>query len=135
MQQQEFTEEQKQMAMDHQKLDMERKTIMQKLIEIGEEEREHTLVTETLAKLDDDKKCWRLINGVLVEKTKKELLPELEGVIENMKALIKQLNDRALQIRDSMRKIEEEIGQNIQKPSEEIKETEASGRSSGGVLA
>mmetsp|Transcript_1449 Transcript_1449/g.1275 ORF Transcript_1449/g.1275 Transcript_1449/m.1275 type:complete len:89 (-) Transcript_1449:181-447(-) len=82
-----YSEEQKKMAMDHQKLDQERKTILQKLIEIGEEKREYTLVLETLSQLDDDKKCWRLINGVLVEKAKKELVPDLETNIENMDEL------------------------------------------------
>ena len=129
-----YTEEQKQMAMKHQKLDQERKTILQKLIEIGEEKREYVLVLETLAQLPDDKKCWRLINGVLVEKTKKELVPDLETNIKNMEELWKQLDTRSIEIRKQMSVIEQEIGQNIKEGKGQDKFDEVQAKGSGGVL-
>ena len=36
---------------------------------------------ESLNKLEDDRKCWRLINGILFEKTKKEVIPELKAMV------------------------------------------------------
>ena len=42
------------------------------------------LVIESLMKLEDDRKCWRLVNGVLFEKTKKEVVPELRTMISNL---------------------------------------------------
>ena len=39
------------------------------------------LVMESLNKLEDDRKCWRLINGILFEKTKKEVIPELKAMV------------------------------------------------------
>ena len=44
-------------------------------------------------KLEDGRKCWRLVNGVLFEKSKKEVVPELTVMISNLKNVIRQLND------------------------------------------
>ena len=52
--------------------------MIQKILQIEEEKREHELVLKTLGDLEVDRKCWRLVNGVLVEKTQKEIVPELE---------------------------------------------------------
>ena len=39
-------------------------------MELDEEKKENELVLESISKLEDDRKCWRLINGVLMERTK-----------------------------------------------------------------
>ena len=54
------------------------------------------LVLESISKLEDDRRCWRLVNGVLFEKAKKEVVPELEQMIANLGAVVKQLNDALL---------------------------------------
>ena len=54
------------------------------------------LVLESISKLEDDRRCWRLVNGVLFEKAKKEVVPELEQMIGNLGAVVKQLNDALL---------------------------------------
>ena len=51
------------------------------------------MVLESIGKLEDDRKCWRLVNGVMFEKTKAEVVPELETMIKNLLAVAKQLND------------------------------------------
>jgi prefoldin subunit 2 len=38
-----------------------------------------SLVTEALKEVDPERKCYRLIGGVLVESTVKEVLPALES--------------------------------------------------------
>ncbi len=49
---------------------------------------------ETLDPLDDDRKCFRLINGVLVERTVKDVVPALktnrEGLGKVLDDLVKQ---------------------------------------------
>ena len=133
--QQEYSEDQKKMAYEHQRLESERRTIIQKMIEIGEEKREYSLVLETLSALNDDRKCWRLINGVLVEKSKKDLVPDLETNIENMDNLIKQLDERSTQIRQAMAKIEDEIGQTIKDSKGDHRaDAELDTKGAGGVL-
>jgi prefoldin subunit 2 len=37
-------------------------------LDLDEEKKEHTLVIEAIKGLNEDRKCWRLVGGVLVEK-------------------------------------------------------------------
>ena len=39
---------------------------------VQDEKKENELVLESISKLEENRKCWRLINGVLMEKTKLE---------------------------------------------------------------
>ena len=43
-------------------------------------------------KLEDDRKCWRLVNGVLFERTKAEVVPELQTMANNLGQVAKQIN-------------------------------------------
>ncbi len=54
------------------------------------------LVLDSLSKLEDDRRCWRLVNGVLFEKSKATVVPELQQMIANLGAVVKQLNDALL---------------------------------------
>jgi len=58
-------------------------------MEIEDEKRENELVIESISKLEDTRKCWRLINGVLMEKTKVDVIPEMRTVINNLNAVTK----------------------------------------------
>ena len=62
-------------------------------MEVEDERKENQLVLESIGKLEDDRKCWRLVNGVMFEKTKAEVVPELETMVKNLLAVAKQLND------------------------------------------
>jgi prefoldin subunit 2 len=57
---------------------------LQKIAEIETERREYTLVLETLRCQAPERKCWRLLGGVLVEKTVVEIAPQLETHIDNI---------------------------------------------------
>lgn len=61
--------------------------LVQKLLELEDEKRENELVLESISKLEDTRKCWRLVNGVLMEKTKLEVVPEMRVVINNLSAV------------------------------------------------
>jgi len=58
-------------------------------MELEDEKKENELVLESISKLEDARKCWRLVNGVLMEKTKVDVVPEMRGVINNLNAVIK----------------------------------------------
>ena len=123
------------MAMQYQKLEQERVSLVSKGIEINEEKREYSLVIEVLKDVEEDRKCWRLINGVLVEKPKKEIIPDLQTSIENMENLWKQLDDRVSQIRTAMGKIEDELGHSINEGKKMDSRHEGDeSKTSGGVL-
>merc|ERR1712000_518676 len=65
-------------------------SLAQKVGEIEQEE-EHKLVTETLQPLPEDRKCFRLINGVLVERTVKDVLPALNTNSDGLKQVLEEL--------------------------------------------
>lgn len=48
-------------------------------------------MTETLEPLPADRKCFRLINGVLVERTVKEVLPALKTNSDGLKQVLEEL--------------------------------------------
>jgi prefoldin subunit 2 len=52
------------------------------------------LVLETLVPLSGDRKCFRMINGVLIERTVKDVIPALktnsEGLSKVLEDLVKQ---------------------------------------------
>ena len=53
-------------------------------MEVDDERAENVLVLGTITKLEDDRKCWRLINGVIFERTKAEVVPEIDQMIANL---------------------------------------------------
>merc|ERR1712064_118067 len=66
----------------------------QKLAEIKQERGEHELVADTLRKAEPESKAWRLVGGVLTERTVGEVLPALESQIENLSTVIKTLEEQ-----------------------------------------
>ncbi|KAG9466936.1 hypothetical protein GDO78_015857 [Eleutherodactylus coqui] len=52
---------------------------------------EHTLVIDTLKEVDQSRKCFRMVGGVLVERTVKEVLPALENNKEQINKIIETL--------------------------------------------
>lgn len=75
-------------------------------MEIEDEKKENELVLESISKLEDSRKCWRLINGVLVEKTKLEVVPEMRVVINNLNAVVKQITDTLVSVRQEIKNLE-----------------------------
>ncbi len=80
-------------------MNYEAKTLVGKLLEIEDESKENELVLESISKLEDSRKCWRLINGVLMEKTKLEVVPEMRAVINNLKAVANQITETLKAVR------------------------------------
>merc|ERR1711970_1604529 len=59
-----------------------------------EERGEHELVADSLRKAEPERKAWRLVGGVLTERTVGEVLPALEKQIENLSTVIKTLEEQ-----------------------------------------
>ncbi|TVY88462.1 putative prefoldin subunit [Lachnellula willkommii] len=51
----------------------------------------HRLVLDTLEPLPVDRKCFRMINGVLVERTVKDVVPALKTNSEGLKKVLEEL--------------------------------------------
>lgn len=93
-------------ALRYRQLQQEAQVLVQKLMEIEDEKKENELVLESISKLEDTRKCWRLINGVLMEKTKLEVVPEMRTVINNLNAVVKQITDTLVSVRQEIKNLE-----------------------------
>ncbi|TKA23082.1 hypothetical protein B0A50_07399 [Salinomyces thailandicus] len=65
--------------------------VAQKIGDVEQEAEEHKLVLETLTPLPGDRKCFRMINGVLVERVVSEVLPALQTNTEGLKKVLEDL--------------------------------------------
>ncbi|KAL2059299.1 hypothetical protein ABVK25_000591 [Lepraria finkii] len=65
--------------------------LAQRIGEIEQDTEEHKLVLETLGPLPHDRKCFRMINGVLVERTVKDVTPALQTNSEGLKKVLEEL--------------------------------------------
>eukprot|EP00340_Litonotus_pictus_P004950 CAMPEP_0170514574 /NCGR_PEP_ID=MMETSP0209-20121228/1162_1 /TAXON_ID=665100 ORGANISM="Litonotus pictus, Strain P1" /NCGR_SAMPLE_ID=MMETSP0209 /ASSEMBLY_ACC=CAM_ASM_000301 /LENGTH=135 /DNA_ID=CAMNT_0010798729 /DNA_START=11 /DNA_END=418 /DNA_ORIENTATION=+ len=107
----------------------------QKAIELEDELREHNLVANTLSTADDKKRCWRMIEGVLVEKNVEQIKKELDTQIMNIKQTLdvvqKTMRSQEAIMKEWEKKYSSVLGQQKQSKPEENK----TNTSKGGVLA
>ncbi|XP_070710712.1 prefoldin subunit 2 [Pempheris klunzingeri] len=75
-----------------QKMRQEQRSMASKAAEFEMEINEHSLVIDTLREVDPSRKCYRLVGGVLVERTVKEVLPALETNKEQISKIIESIN-------------------------------------------
>mmetsp|Transcript_30793 Transcript_30793/g.51516 ORF Transcript_30793/g.51516 Transcript_30793/m.51516 type:complete len:128 (+) Transcript_30793:106-489(+) len=87
----------------YKKMMAECQQIASKVQELTLEKDEHKLVIEQLSKLEPERKAFRLIGGVLVEKTVGEALPQVQQNFDGISELITTL-DGTLKKKDEERK-------------------------------
>jgi chaperonin cofactor prefoldin len=61
-------------------------------------------VLETLKPLAEDRKCFRMINGVLVERTVKDMVPALETNSDGLKKVLDDLLKQYTTLQNEMEK-------------------------------
>ncbi|XP_038213857.1 prefoldin subunit 2 [Zerene cesonia] len=72
----------------------EQRQLANKISELEMDLNEHKIVIETLQAVEPKRKCFRMIGGVLVERTVADVLPELEGNRERLPRAIQALNEQ-----------------------------------------
>lgn len=77
-----------------QNLRAEQRQLANKISELEMDLNEHKIVIETLRGVDKNRKCFRLVGGVLVERTVAEVLPELENNCEQLPKALQALEDQ-----------------------------------------
>ncbi|XP_008284596.1 prefoldin subunit 2 [Stegastes partitus] len=75
-----------------QRMRQEQRSMASKAAELEMDINEHSLVIDTLKEVDPSRKCYRLVGGVLVERTVKEVLPALETNKEQISKIIESIN-------------------------------------------
>ncbi|KAI9720008.1 MAG: hypothetical protein M1812_003134 [Candelaria pacifica] len=78
--------------------------LAQKIGDVEQETEEHKLVLETLGPLPEDRRCFRMINGVLVERTVKDVVPALKTNSEGLKKVLDDLVKQYKGKQDEMEK-------------------------------
>ncbi|XP_069734695.1 prefoldin subunit 2 [Phaenicophaeus curvirostris] len=73
-------------------LRQEQRILASKVAELELDLNEHSLVIETLREADPTRKCFRMVGGVLVEHTVKEVLPALESNKEQITKITESLS-------------------------------------------
>ncbi|KAF1839946.1 Prefoldin beta-like protein [Cucurbitaria berberidis CBS 394.84] len=79
-------------------------TIASKIGDIEQEAEEHKLVLATLEPLPGDRKCFRMINGVLTERTVQEVVPILQTNSDGLKKALDELVKQYKSRQDEMEK-------------------------------
>ncbi|MCJ1331463.1 hypothetical protein MMC10_008154 [Thelotrema lepadinum] len=78
--------------------------LAQKIGDVEQEAEEHKLVLDTLDPLPEDRKCFRMINGVLVERTVKDVIPALKTNSDGLKKVLEELVKQYKKQQDDMEK-------------------------------
>ena len=65
----------------------------EKIAELEAESTEHDRVIQTLKELPKDRKAYRMVGGVLVERTVEEVLPAVTSNRDGIAQVLTQLND------------------------------------------
>ncbi|KZV69877.1 Prefoldin beta-like protein [Peniophora sp. CONT] len=88
---------QEEVQQNYTRLQSDMQTIAGKIGELEQEAEEHVLVlgtlTEALGK-DPDRKCFRLIGGVLAERTVKDVVPQLQSNCDNIRKVVANLAEQ-----------------------------------------
>ncbi|KAI0235603.1 Prefoldin subunit 2 [Lamellibrachia satsuma] len=83
---------QEQVIAGFQELRNQQRAVASKVSELEMERKEHDLVVEALKEVDGSRKCFRLVGGVLVERTVKEVLPALTSNYEQLGQVVESLS-------------------------------------------
>ncbi|KAK9462779.1 Prefoldin beta-like protein [Lipomyces oligophaga] len=78
--------------------------ISQKIGELESEAEEHKLVLDTLKPLPGTRKCFRMVGGVLVERTVLDVVPALESNAAGVETVLKSLMQEYKKTEDEMQK-------------------------------
>jgi len=82
-----------QLLQQYQKMRAECNTYAQNIADLEMEKNEHKLVIDALEPLDGNRRCFRMVGGVLVERTVNEVLPAVKANLEKISSLTVQLNE------------------------------------------
>ncbi|XP_028406474.1 prefoldin subunit 2-like [Dendronephthya gigantea] len=85
---------QEQIIFNFNQLRQEQRNLISKMNELEMDQSEHSMVIENLKDIAPERKCFRMIGGVLVERTVKDVLPALTSNRDQIKGLIEKLKSQ-----------------------------------------
>ncbi|CAL9037118.1 unnamed protein product, partial [Musa banksii] len=109
--------------------------IYSKITELEMEVSEHSLVIGAIQPLDPSRRCYRMVSGVLVERTIKDVLPAVQRNKEGLEEVIARLNEALERKKKEISEFELKYKIKIKKADSETKEdTNQKEGSAQGVL-
>ncbi|KAF9622640.1 hypothetical protein IFM89_032539 [Coptis chinensis] len=93
-----------------------------KITELEMEVSEHSLVVGAIQPLDPSRRCYRMIGGVLVERTIKEVLPAVQHNKAGLEEVISRLNEALERKKKEMVDFEAKYKIRIRKPENNVKD-------------
>merc|ERR550514_385926 len=75
----------------YQQLEKECTVLINKVAELEQEVNEHTLVLKAFEKVEPSRRCFRMVGGVLVERTVQEVKPAVEENRDKIQQAVMQL--------------------------------------------
>nr|CAI5836160.1 unnamed protein product [Callosobruchus analis] len=77
-------------------LRQEQRALTSKLSEVETDVNEHRMVIDTLKNVNEDRRCFRLVGGILIEQKVKDVLPGLMTNHAKLSELIGKLNEQVI---------------------------------------
>uniref|UniRef100_A0A0D9XTA4 Prefoldin subunit 2 n=1 Tax=Leersia perrieri TaxID=77586 RepID=A0A0D9XTA4_9ORYZ len=107
-----------------------------KITELEMEVSEHSLVIGAIEPLDHSRRCYRMIGGVLVERTIREVLPAVQRNKEGLEELVARMNETLEKKKKEITEFELKYKIRIRKSDTNAEEEEGSKKegSAQGVL-
>lgn len=96
--------------------------IYSKITELEMEVSEHSLVINAIQPLDQSRRCYRMIGGVLVERTIKEVLPAVQRNKDGLEEVIARLNEALEKKKKEIAEFEAKYKIRIKKADSEVKD-------------
>ncbi|XP_074292323.1 prefoldin subunit 2 isoform X2 [Silene latifolia] len=96
--------------------------IYSKITELEMEVSEHTLVMNAIQPLDPSRKCFRMIGGVLVERTVREVLPAVQRNKEGLEEVVSRLNETLEKKKQEITDFEAKYKIRIRKSDNDVKD-------------
>jgi len=125
---------QDQIIMKFNQMRQEQRIVVNKISELEAEVSEHSVVIETLKNVDSGRKCFRMVGGILSERTVNEVLPELQHNKTQIEAVIEKLKVQLTERGQELNKFREEHNIQVRGEKENERSKAASSSSTSGVL-
>mmetsp|Transcript_65900 Transcript_65900/g.190117 ORF Transcript_65900/g.190117 Transcript_65900/m.190117 type:complete len:142 (+) Transcript_65900:75-500(+) len=76
-----------------QQIEKECSALLNKIAELEQEVNEHSLVLKAFEKVEPTRRCFRMVGGVLVERTVAEIAPVVRQNQDKIKAVVKKIEE------------------------------------------
>lgn len=90
-------------------LDRKLKVLSSKISELSQDSKEHGLVLNAFEKVDPERRCFRVIGGVMVERTVKTVKPALEKEKAALDSAISELEKQYESIEEELKTLIENL--------------------------